>query len=153
MALQIHSRAFEPRSTIPKRHTKDGEDASPPLTWEGAPAQTRTLALIVDDPDAPSGTFVHWVVYNIPSAESGLHEGIQHRGDKTEGTLQGRNDFGELGYGGPYPPPGPAHRYHFKLYALDSKLELNPGASKSEVEEAMRGHILDQAELVGLYAR
>lgn len=153
MALQLSSPAFPSQGEIPRVHTYDGEDRSPPLSWTGAPPGTKSYALIVDDPDAPSGTFVHWVAFNIPASEQGMPAGVQHRGDMTEGTLQGRNDFDRLGWGGPSPPPGKPHRYVFKLYALDDKLSLPPGATKAEVERAMRGHVLDEAQLVGRYGR
>jgi Raf kinase inhibitor-like YbhB/YbcL family protein len=153
MTLKLTSPAFAPEAEIPRVYTGDGEDRSPPLAWSGAPEQTRTYALIVDDPDAPSGTFVHWVAFNIPAAGGELPEGVEHRGDLTDGTLQGRNDFDSIGYGGPRPPRGEAHRYHFKLYALDDRLNVEPGASKADVERAMKDHVLDQADLIGEYAR
>lgn len=153
MALTLESPAFAPGAEIPRVYTGEGEDRSPPLQWSGAPEQTTTYALIVDDPDAPSGTFVHWVAFNIPASEPGLPEGVQHRGDMTDGTLQGRNDFDRFGYGGPLPPPGKPHRYVFKLFALDDRLDLRPGASKRDVERAMRGHIVDQTQIIGCYAR
>jgi Raf kinase inhibitor-like YbhB/YbcL family protein len=153
MALHLSSPAFEPEAEIPKVYTGDGENRSPPLQWAEAPMKTLTYALIADDPDAPSGTFVHWVLFDIPVTHPGLPEGVLHTGDTTDGTRQGRNDFGGLGYGGPKPPAGKPHRYVFKLYALDSRLNLQPGASKAEVERAMQGHVLDEAKLTGRYAR
>jgi Raf kinase inhibitor-like YbhB/YbcL family protein len=117
------------------------------------PPQAKALALIMEDPDAPRGTFVHWLAYNIPVTEGGLEEGFEHRGDKTEGTLQGKNDYEEIGYGGPKPPEGERHRYVFKLFALDTKLDLEPGASKEALERAIQGHTLAQAELIGTFAR
>lgn len=153
MPLSLTSPAFEPDAEIPRAHTGDGDDRSPPLAWDGAPSQTTTYALIVDDPDAPMGTFVHWVAFDIPAVENGLPEGVQHSGDLTDGMKQGTNDFDRNGYGGPMPPRGEMHRYRFKLYALDGKLPLRPGASRQDVEQAMQGHVLEEAELVGRYAR
>jgi Raf kinase inhibitor-like YbhB/YbcL family protein len=153
MALSLTSSAFETDADIPRAHTGDGGDRSPPLAWSGAPSSTTTYALIVDDPDAPSGTFVHWLAFDIPAAERGLPEGVEHCGDLTDGMKQGRNDFDRTGYGGPLPPHGQTHRYRFKLYALDDRIPVEPGATKEELERAMEGHILDEAELVGRYAR
>jgi len=151
MALTLQSDAFKDRGEIPEAHAYNGDDRSPPLRWSGVPEKAKALALIMEDPDAPSGTFVHWLAYNIPVTEKGLEEGMEHRGDKTEGTLQGQNDFGEVGYGGPKPPKGETHRYVFKLFALDSRLELKPGVDKQTLEKAMQGHTLAQAELVGTF--
>ena len=145
--LLIASPAFGPNATIPSKFTCDGPDLSPPLRFENIPEQTRSLALIVDDPDAPRGTWVHWVVWNIPPGTRELPEN-----GLPGGALQGTNDFRTRKYGGPCPPAG-KHRYFFKLYALDTILSLNPGSTKGQLEEAMKGHILDQAELVGLYER
>lgn len=153
MALTLESPAFAPEQEIPQVYSGEGEDRSPPLEWSGAPADTKTYALIVDDPDAPSGTFVHWVAFNIPATEQSLPEGVEHRGDMTDGTLQGRNDFDRLGYDGPCPPPGKPHRYVFKLFALDDRLNLRPGATKADVERAMQGHVLDHTQIIGRYAR
>jgi Raf kinase inhibitor-like YbhB/YbcL family protein len=154
MAFSLTSPAFADGAAIPVRHTCDGPDASPPLAWSGAPAGTRSFALIMDDPDAPAGTWVHWVLYNLPAALAELPDTVA----KVEaldlgGARQGRNDFRHPGYGGPCPPPGPAHRYVFKLYALDAALELRSGARKQELEAAMEGHVLAMAQLVGTYAR
>ncbi len=154
MAFSLTSPAFADGTAIPVDHTCDGADVSPPLAWSGTPAGTRALALIVDDPDAPAGTWVHWVLYNLPATTSQLPDNIA----KVEaldlgGARQGRNDFRRPGWGGPCPPPGPAHRYFFKLYALDATLEVRPGALKSDVETAMQGHTLGVAQLMGTYAR
>jgi len=154
MAFILTSAAFKDGAPIPGKYTCDGGDVSPPLTWSGAPAGTRSVALIADDPDAPGGTWVHWVLYNLPVEVSELPENIA----KVEsldlgGARQGRNDFRRPGYGGPCPPPGPAHRYFFKLYALDTRLELKAGAQKKDVEAAMEGHVLGSAQLMGTYAR
>jgi Raf kinase inhibitor-like YbhB/YbcL family protein len=153
MSLEVSSTAFSNGGNIPKKHTCDGPDLSPALTWSGAPAGTQTFALIADDPDAPVGTWVHWVLYNAPASAQGFTEGIKKDDQLPDGTMQGRNDFRKIGYGGPCPPPGKPHRYYFKLYALDAKLHLKPGATKAEVELAMKGHILAQAEWMGRYGR
>lgn len=155
MAFLLTSPAFTEAAAIPARYTCDGADVSPPLAWSGAPAGTAAFAVIADDPDAPAGTWVHWVLYDLPAGTSRLPENVP----KTDtlpafgGARQGRNDFRRTGYGGPCPPPGPAHRYFFKLYALDAPLGLPPGARKQEVEAAMQGHVLGVAQLVGTYAR
>ncbi|MEA3366279.1 MAG: YbhB/YbcL family Raf kinase inhibitor-like protein [Candidatus Hydrogenedentes bacterium] len=154
MTLDITSPAFEDQGSIPKQYTADGEDVSPPLSWTGVPEETQSLALICDDPDAPVGTWVHWVIWNIPVSETGLKEGIPAKErELPNGAVQGTNDFRKIGYGGPAPPRGPAHRYFFKLYALDTSLDLAPGAKKDALEKAMEGHVLAEAQLVGQYAR
>lgn len=155
MSFAITSTAFENGAAIPRRYTCDGDDVSPPLGWSGAPARTAAFALIVDDPDAPAGTWVHWVLFNLPATTDRLAEGVAKAETVPDlgSTLQGRNDFRRVGYGGPCPPPGPPHHYYFKLYALDSPLKLKSGAQKSDVESAMRGHTLGMAELIGTYAR
>jgi hypothetical protein len=145
--MEITSQAFPNGGIIPRRFTCDGDNLSPPFQWGGSPSGTKSFALIVDDPDAPSGTFVHWVLFDIPSAFSSLSEGVQRMG------VMGSNSYRKLGYNGPCPPPGPAHRYFFKLYALDRILGLSPGSSKADVEKAIQGHILAQAEWVGRYSR
>ena len=154
MPFILTTTAFKDGAPIPGKYTCDGVDVSPPLAWSGAPAGTRSFALIADDPDAPGGTWVHWVLYNLPAEVSELPENIA----KVEsldlgGARQGRTDFRRPGYGGPCPPPGPAHRYFFKLYALDTRLELKAGAQKKDVEAAMQGHVLGSAQLMGTYAR
>ncbi len=151
--MEIWSSAFEKGGTIPGRYTCDGPDLSPPLTWSGAPAGTKSFALICDDPDAPMGTWVHWVVYNIPPDRNKLPEGMDNSPILAGGILQGTNDFRRTGYGGPCPPRGPAHRYFFKLYALDDTVDLRPGATKRDLEKAMKGHIIAEAELMGRYGR
>jgi len=153
MTLAISSPNFAPGATIPKKHTCDAADTSPQLSWDGAPAGTRSFALIADDPDAPAGTWVHWVYYDLPANSAGLPENVAKVDAPPTGGHQGRNDFRRTGYGGPCPPPGKPHRYFFKLYALDRETGLKAGATKKEVEQAMRGHILEQAELVGKYGR
>jgi hypothetical protein len=154
MSLQITTTSFAPRGEIPARHTCDGEDASPTLAWSGAPAGTKSFALIVDDPDAPDPaapkmTWVHWVLYNIPTASDTLTEGMTSR-SLPLGTLEGRNDWKQPGYRGPCPPIG-RHRYFFRLFALDTVLADLKGPSKPALERAMMGHVLAHAELIGTY--
>lgn len=147
MSLQLTSSAFVHGERIPVRYTCDGEDLSPPLRWEDVPAGTQSLVLIMDDPDAPMGTWVHWVLYDLSPEMRDLVEGATGVG------VDGVNSWRRTGYGGPCPPPGKAHRYFFKLYALDARLNLPPGATKAEVERAMQGHILAQGVLMGTYRR
>jgi Raf kinase inhibitor-like YbhB/YbcL family protein len=153
MPFQITSTAFSNGGTITKTYTCDGGDASPPLSWKDAPAGTQSFALIADDPDAPAGTWVHWVAYNLPGTAKELPEGIKKEEQLPDGTQQGRNDFRKIGYNGPCPPPGKPHRYFFKLYALNAKLTLKSGATKSDVEAAMKGHVVAQTEWMGKYGR
>ena len=153
MTIQLSSPAFSEGETIPKKHTCDGEDLSPALSWSGVPNGTRSLALIMDDPDAPMGTFVHWVLYDIPAELAGLPEGVAKTGTVAGIGVQGTSGFRKMGYGGPCPPRGSTHRYYFKLYALDTKLNLKEGASKADVEKAMKGHILAQGQVMGKYGR
>ncbi|MFQ5890508.1 MAG: YbhB/YbcL family Raf kinase inhibitor-like protein [Gemmatimonadota bacterium] len=153
MTISITSSAFEDGASIPVRYTCDGQDLSPPLSWTGAPEGTVTFALIGDDPDAPVGTWVHWVLYDIPADVAELPEGLPTTPTVLQGARQGRNDFRRIGYGGPCPPRGAPHRYFFKLYALDATLTLPDGAEKKDVVRAMEGHILAQGQLVGMYRR
>ncbi len=155
MAFTLESPAFEHGAPIPVGHTCDGEDISPRLEWTEAPAVTKSFALLVDDPDAPVGNWVHWVVFDLPASARSLPEGIPKDGRLRDpaGAIQGKNDFGRLGWGGPCPPPGKSHRYFFKLLALDVRLGLPPGASKADVERAARGHVQARAETFGTYAR
>jgi len=153
MAFRIESPAFKPQEQIPEKYTCDGEDISPPLVWTDAPPGTQSLALISDDPDAPMGTWVHWVVYNLSAEPKGLDEGVPKTEDLVSGAKQGTTDFRRVGYGGPCPPPGKPHRYFFKLYALNTLLSLGPKASKTDLLVAMNGHVLAEVELVGLYQR
>jgi Raf kinase inhibitor-like YbhB/YbcL family protein len=143
--LSIKSPSFKPNNLIPKKYTCDGENTNPPLTIEGTPKEAKTLVLLMDDPDAPSGTFDHWVVWNIPPSTSKI-------GEHTVPGMEGLNSAREHGYHGPCPPSG-THRYFFKVYALDSELSLRAGSRKKDVEEAMQGHILAKGELIGLYHR
>jgi len=153
MSFQLSSSAFTPGQSIPKEFTCDGTNVSPQLTWTGAPANTQSFALIMDDPDAPAGTWVHWVLYNLPFNAHELAENVPNRQELPDDARQGYNDFHKIGYGGPCPPSGKPHRYFFKLYALDAKLHLKVGASKIDVEQAIQGHILAQTELIGRYSR
>ena len=156
MALTIDSSAFQPGGSIPRKHTCEGDDLSPPLTWRGQPDATRSFALIVDDPDAPDPkapkmTWVHWVLYDIPVTANGLAEGVKASA-LPGGTREGMNDFGRTAYGGPCPPIG-RHRYFFKLYALDIALPDLGQPDKRRLERAMKGHVLAQQQLVGTYAK
>jgi hypothetical protein len=151
--LVLKTTAFQPGGNIPKQFTCDGADASPALSWSDPPPGTRSFTLIMDDPDAPGATFAHWVAYNLPPSTRHLPERVPGNGEMRSGGMQGVNDFPKTGYGGPCPPPGKAHRYFFRLYALDSMLNLKAGAHRAEVDRAMKGHVLAQAELLGMYGR
>jgi Raf kinase inhibitor-like YbhB/YbcL family protein len=151
--MQLTSTAFEEGAAIPAKYTCDEKNVSPPLKWTGVPATAKSLALIVDDPDAPAGTWVHWVVYDLPPTTAELAENQPKGQYLPGGGKQGLNDFKHLGYGGPCPPGGKPHRYFFKIYAVDKELALKPGAKKQEVERAMEGHILAQGHLMGTYKR
>jgi len=153
MSIELTSTAFQPGATIPKQFTGDGADRSPPLRWSEPPSGTKSLALICDDPDAPRGTWVHWVLFNLPAQTRELEEGVPTTETLGNGAKQGKNDFGNIGYGGPAPPKGKPHRYFFKLYALDKVRGLPPRAPKAKLVEAMKGRVLAEAELVGLYGR
>ncbi len=153
MAFRIESSAFQEKSSIPTKYTCDGEDLSPPLSWSDAPGGTQSFVLISDDPDAPVGTWVHWVIYNLSPDVRELPEGLPKQETLPNGARQGMTDFRRVGYGGPCPPPGKPHRYFFKLYALDRTLDLPPKATKAEVLMAMNGHELAQVQLVGTYQR
>lgn len=151
--MEVTSSAFAEGAQIPKEYTCDAENVSPPLSWTAPPRGTASLVLICDDPDAPVGTWVHWVVYGLPPDARHLPEGVPPNEIIEGGAKQGRNDFRRIGYGGPCPPPGPAHRYFFKLYALDIDLTLGPGATKAKVLTAMEGHVLTEAQYMGHYKR
>jgi hypothetical protein len=153
MSIQITSAAFREGSAIPQKYTCDSEDISPPLAWNGLPPNTKSLALIVDDPDAPVGTWVHWLLYDMPAELAGLQEGLSKTSTVQGIGAQGTNDFRKIGYGGPCPPKGKPHRYFFRLYALDTPLNLKPEATRRELEKAMQGHILAQGQLMGTYSR
>lgn len=153
MSIQITSTAFTEGQAIPQKYSGQGRDISPPLAWTNAPADTRSFALIADDPDAPVGTWVHWVLYDLSPGTTELAEDTPKSQFLPGGAKQGVNDFHRLGYGGPAPPPGKPHRYFFKLYALDTMLELKPGATKKDLLKAMEGHILAEGQLMGTYQR
>jgi len=153
MALQLTTTAFSRGGTIPKKHTCDGPDVSPALSWNEPPTGTQAFALIMDDPDAPVGTWVHWLLYDLPVGTRALAEAVPKDPELAGGGFQGSNDFRKTGYGGPCPPAGPAHRYFFKLYALAAKTGLKSGATKADLERALKDHILAQAELMGRYQR
>jgi Raf kinase inhibitor-like YbhB/YbcL family protein len=153
MAFELQSPAFASGGEIPVKHTCDGPDLSPPLRWTEPPAKTKSFAFVADDPDAPVGTWVHWVLYGVPATLRELPEGVPARDTVPGIGTQGVNDFRKVGYGGPCPPRGPAHRYFFKLYALDTELALPPRKTKAEVLKAMEGHVLGEAELMGRYKR
>ncbi len=150
--FRLSSPAFQPGQTIPTKYTCDGMDISPPLTWTDPPGETASLALIMDDPDAPVGIWVHWVIFDIPPDARELPEGVPPDPVLEDGSVQGTNSWGRVGYGGPCPPRG-THRYFFKLYALDSTLSLDSTATKADVLAAMEGRVLAQAELMGVYQR
>lgn len=156
MALKITSPSFQPGGAIPSQYTCEGKDASPPLSWSGGPANTKSYALIVDDPDAPDPAkpqrvYVHWVVCNIPVTVTSLPENASKIG-LPKGAGQGKNDWGKAEYGGPCPPIG-RHRYFFKLYALDTMLSGLSAPTKADVEKAMKGHVLESSELIGTYQK
>lgn len=153
MSFALTTTAFSPGSEIPARFTCSGPNLSPALAWKGVPVGARTLALIVDDPDAPSGTWTHWLVWNLPAQAGELPEGVPATEVLESGARQGTSDFGRVGYGGPCPPPGRPHRYFFKLYALDAALDLKPGATRGELEAAMAPHVLAKAEVMGTFRR
>jgi Raf kinase inhibitor-like YbhB/YbcL family protein len=153
MAFSISSTDIQNGGDIAKKFTCDGADGSPELSWSEPPAGTQSLALIADDPDAPGGTFTHWVLFNLPADTRILEANVSKVDELPNGARQGRNGFRKLGYSGPCPPPGKPHRYYFKLYALDKTLDLKPGASKEELENAMQGHTLGTSEIMGKYGR
>jgi hypothetical protein len=151
--MELKTTSFTPGDFIPKRFTCDAANVSPALAWTDPPTGTQSFAIIEDDPDAPSGTFVHWLVYDLPADYRGLPEALSRNDQMAGGGRQGTNDFSRTGYGGPCPPRGKPHRYFIRLYALDAKLDLRPAARRQELEAAMKGHILAQAELMGRYQR
>ena len=153
LAFDLTSSAFAPGAAIPKKHTCDGDDRSPPLAWTEPPPGTRSFALVCEDPDAPAGTWTHWVLYAVPGNIRALSEGVPPQPTLGDASRQGKNDFRRVGWGGPCPPPGSTHRYVFKLHALDVVPELAPGASRAELLKAIEGHVLGTAELTGRYGR
>ena len=152
MEIKIKSLAFVPGGKIPGKYTCDGMDISPPLSWTSGPEGTKTFALICDDPDAPMGTWVHWVLFNLPADITEFRENVPPDKELENGAKQGMNDFRKIGYGGPCPPGG-THRYFFKLYALDTEINLEAGATKAELLEAIEGHILAEGQMIGRYER
>jgi len=151
--LELVSGDFRHGERIPERFTCDGEDLSPTLAWHGVPVETRSFALVCDDPDAPRGTWVHWLLYNLPAEAAELGAGVPRLPELPSRARQGINDSGDLGYGGPCPPAGKPHRYFFRLHALDSLLHLPPGISRPDLEQAMAGHVLAVGTLMGTYER
>jgi Raf kinase inhibitor-like YbhB/YbcL family protein len=152
MALTLSSSAFAPGKSIPDEFSCKGRNISPALAWTGAPANTASFAVILDDPDAPSGTFTHWVIYNIPAASQSLAQGVAPQPTFDDGAAQGRNSGNRQYYEGPCPPSG-THHYYFRLYALDTRLDLPPGATVDQLRKAMQGHILAQGELMGTFSK
>jgi Raf kinase inhibitor-like YbhB/YbcL family protein len=153
MSFTLQSPPLEAGAAIPRQYTCDGANRSLPLRWDGAPAGTESFSLVAEDPDAPGGTFIHWVIYDLPPTARELPENLPKDRELADGARQGRNSFGKIGYGGPCPPPGPAHRYFFRLFALDTKLDLPAGASRADLDRAIQGHTLAQAEWMGKYKR
>jgi Raf kinase inhibitor-like YbhB/YbcL family protein len=153
MTMTLASRAFKEGAMIPKQHTGEGADVSPALSWSNAPAGTAAFVLVCDDPDAPVGNWVHWVLYDIPADLAALDEGVPRKDTVLGSAKQGRTDFRNNYYQGPMPPPGKPHRYVFKLYAIDRATGLPPGATKEKVLKAIEGHVLAEAQLMGLYQR
>lgn len=151
--MKLTSSAFQEGETIPKNYTGDGRNTSPPLRWDEPPAGTRGWALVCEDPDAPRGTFTHWLAYNVPAETRELAEGVPREPAVADGTKQGVNDFGKVGYDGPAPPPGKPHRYVYRLLALDRPLDLKPGGTKAGFQQEVKGHVLAEASLVGTYGR
>jgi hypothetical protein len=151
--IELTSPAFADGAAMPRRLTADGDDVSPPLAWAGVPPGTRSLALICDDPDAPVGTWVHWVLYGLPGDLAALPEAVPPAERLAGGGRQGLNDFGRVGYGGPAPPRGRGHRYVFTVYALDAAVDLEPRATKAALLQAMSGHTLGEGRLTGIYQR
>ena len=151
--MKLTSPAFQHGDVIPRDHTCEGADLSPPLTWAEIPVERRSLAIVCEDPDAPRGTWIHWVLYNLPAESAELSPGIPQLPELPSGARQGRNDSGDIGYNGPCPPPGKPHRYYFRLYALDTMLNLPHGVSRAELDQAMADHIVAQATLMGMYQR
>lgn len=153
MKIDVTSTAFQEGQPIPAQYTADGKDVSPPLSWGGVPAGTRSLALVCEDPDAPRGTWTHWVLFNLPADAAGLPEGVPPEAKLPSGAMQGTNDFHKVGYGGPSPPPGKPHRYFFKLYALDTALSLPSSTTRQQLQSAVQGHVLAEGQLMGTYGR
>lgn len=152
MVIKIKSPAFEEGELIPKKYTCDGVNVSPPLQWSSLPADVESIVLICEDPDAPSGLWTHWIIFNLPAETKGVSEFIMEREVLENGAQQGLNDFGTIGYRGPCPPGG-SHRYYYRIYALDVLLELPSRINRQDLLEAMNGHIIDQGQIMGIYTR
>lgn len=152
-ALRVTSQAFAEGEKIPSKYTCDGKDVSPPLHWDGVPAGAKSIALICEDPDAPGGTWIHWVLYDLPATTSALREGVKKSAMLADKSMQGLNDFEKTGYNGPCPPAGGAHRYFFRVYALDAGVLLPSRAKKADLVKAMEGHIVAEGSLMGTYQR
>lgn len=153
MTMQVKSSAFAEGAAIPKLYSCEDQDVSPELVWSGAPKGTQSFALIVDDPDAPAGTWVHWLIWNLPATVSSLPQDLPKNEQLENGARQGKNDFRKLGYNGPCPPAGKVHRYYFRLYALDSKVDLPAGSGRPDLDKAIAGHTLAQGEYMGTFKR
>lgn len=151
MAFNLTTRAFENGATIPTKHTCKGDDLSPPLDWDEIPKGTTSLALIMEDPDAPGGTFIHWIVYNLPADNNGLKANIPRQKHLKNGATQGKNDFDKIGYGGPCPPKGEEHRYFFRLFALKKKLPPESANKEKDFYKAIKGLVLEEAEYMGKF--
>jgi Raf kinase inhibitor-like YbhB/YbcL family protein len=151
--LTISSPDFKNNEILPLEFTGEGRDISPALDWENVPANTASIAVIMDDPDAPSGLFTHWIIFNIPAESRGLRQEVPNKPVLEDGSIQGKNSGGTIGYYGPYPPPGMPHRYQFHLYALDTMINAKPGASRKEVVDAMQGHVISSAMITGIFQR
>jgi Raf kinase inhibitor-like YbhB/YbcL family protein len=153
MSLRLTSSAFLDGADMPRRCTRFGEDVSPPLSWSGTPRGTESFALLVEDPDAPEKAWLHWLLFDIPATCTGLGQDLPRAQNLADGMKQGWNDYGHLGYGGPCPPPGPAHRYVFQLFAVDRLLRVSPRGGRRALRSALAGHVLGEAQLVGRFAR
>ena len=153
MTILLNTPAFDSGDTIPARYTCDGEDISPEISWGSLPEDTASLALIFEDPDAPTGVFSHWVIYNIPPEKDGLQEDLPKDSELPWGATQGRNDFGNIGYGGPCPPQGEEHSYHFRLFALSETFDLPEGLNRDQILENILAHVIEEVELIGRYQR
>lgn len=151
--MLIASDAFSQNEMIPEKYTCEGQNISPKIKIPDASDKAKTFVLIMEDTDAPGGTFVHWVMYNMPAYKLEIKEGVTKLEKLTDGTMQGKNDYGKIGYDGPCPPPGSTHRYYFKLYGIDEFVQVPPGLTKDQLEAVIKGHIVDQAELIGLYKK
>ena len=153
MTLEIKSTAFSEGQPIPTKYTCDGDDVSPALTWNAGPQGTVSYALVCDDPDAPAGTWIHWVAYAIPADTTLLAEGVPKTDTLPSGIIQGKSSFNRIGYGGPCPPPGSPHRYFFRIYALDVDMKTTPGLTRDQLTAKMAGHLLAQGQIMGTYKR